>query len=98
MFQELNDMAIPVLIYIIAIVLMSWRAIAQRNFDSYAIYAATGAIFFLISDSLIAINKFYIEIPDTRWLIIVTYWIAQTLIFYSAYKSDDEQQNNSILN
>lgn len=92
MFQGLNDMAIPVLIYIIAIVLMSWRAIAQRNFNSYAIYASTGAIFFLFSDSLIAINKFYVEIPNTRWLIMITYWLAQILIFYSAYKTEDKQQ------
>ena len=97
LFQGLNDMAIPVLIYTIAILLMCWRAIAQRNFDSYAVYAAAGAIFFLISDSFIAINKFYVEIPDTKWLIMITYWIAQALIFYSAYKSDDEQQANPIL-
>lgn len=94
MFQGLNDMAIPVIIYIIAIVLMSWRAVAQRNFDSYAIYASTGAIFFLISDSLIGINKFYVEIHDTRWLIMITYWLAQILIFYSAYKTEEKQQTN----
>ncbi len=86
LFPGLQQMAIPVLLYLIVILVMSWRAIAQRNFNDLAIYAATGAIFFVLSDSIIAFNKFYIEIPHAKWLIMFTYWTAQILIFYSTQK------------
>ena len=83
LYPGLQQMAIPVLLYIIVILIMSWRAIAQRNFDHYAIYAAIGSLIFVLSDSIIAFSKFYVDIPLARWFIMVTYWSAQGLIFYS---------------
>ena len=88
LFPGLQQMAIPVLLYLIVILVMCWRAIAQRNFNKLAVYAATGSIFFVLSDSVIAFNKFYIEIPHAKWIIMFTYWTAQTLIFYSTQKTD----------
>ena len=86
LYPGLGTMVVPVIVYITAIILMAWRSIAQRKVDGYAIFAAVGALFFVFSDSLIAFNKFYEPIPAARWLIIVTYWTAQYLIFYSAFK------------
>lgn len=39
-----------------------------------------GAVFFLISDSMIAINKFYQPIEEAGIIIMGTYCIAQLLI------------------
>jgi uncharacterized membrane protein YhhN len=91
LYSGLGNMTVPVLIYIIIILTMSWRAISQHSFDQFAIYAAAGSLFFVISDCIIAFNKFYVEIPLARWLIMTTYWTAQSMIFYSAYKSVDEE-------
>ncbi len=90
LYPGLDNMTIPVLIYVIVILTMSWRAIAQHNFDQFAIYASAGSLFFVISDCIIAFNKFYVEMPHARWLIMVTYWTAQSMIFYSAYKSAND--------
>jgi uncharacterized membrane protein YhhN len=84
---HLQEMKIPVLIYIIVILTMAWRAFAQSKFNRYAIFAVIGALLFVFSDSLIAINKFHTAIPFARYFIMTLYWGAQSLIFYSAYKS-----------
>ena len=88
LFPGLHALALPVLFYVIVILTMVWRAIAQYNYDRFAVFAVIGALFFVASDSLIAINKFYTLVPYSRWLIMLTYWLAQSLIFYSAYSTD----------
>ena len=90
LYPTLGKMTIPVIAYLVVILVMCWRALAQNNYDEFAIYAAAGSIFFVISDSIIAFNKFYVEIPLARWMIMVTYWAAQSLIFYSAYKARED--------
>ncbi len=90
LYPTLGKMTIPVIAYLMVILVMCWRALAQNNYDEFAIYAAAGSIFFVISDSIIAFNKFYVEIPLARWMIMVTYWAAQSLIFYSAYKAKED--------
>ncbi len=85
LYPGLGNMAHPVLIYIIVILTMCWRAFAQTDFNKYAVYALAGALLFVVSDSLIAFNKFYVELEFARYLIMLTYWAAQSLIFYSAY-------------
>ncbi len=91
LYPGLHKLAFPVLLYIIVILAMSWRAIAQRNFDKFAGFAAIGSIFFVFSDSIIAINKFTTAIPYAGYIIMITYWTAQSLIFYSAYKTQQQQ-------
>lgn len=41
-----------------------------------------GAVFFVISDSLLAINKFSSPIPNSGFLVMSTYMLAQYLIMY----------------
>ena len=89
LYPGLNDMTIPVLVYLLVIITMAWRAISQGKFDKYAIYAVIGSYFFVLSDSLIALDKFYMVIPYSRWMIMLSYWTAQSLIFYSAYRSSE---------
>lgn len=85
LYPGLGNMAHPVLLYILVILTMSWRAIAQRDFNKNAIYAVAGSVLFVLSDSIIAFNKFYVEIQHADYLIMLTYWMAQILLFYSAY-------------
>ncbi len=85
LFPNLGSMAIPVLVYLLVILTMVWRAFAQRKFNVFAIYALVGSLFFVFSDSLIALNKFYTVLPYSRGVIMTTYWIAQFLIFNSAF-------------
>jgi uncharacterized membrane protein YhhN len=88
LYPGLGEMAIPVLFYVLVILTMVWRAFSQRKFDAFAIFAFIGSLFFVFSDSLIALNKFYMPLPYSRGVIMITYWTAQSLIFYSAFKSE----------
>lgn len=81
-FSNLEDMMIPVIIYAIAITVMCIAAInrsGRTNFYSF-LFVFIGALFFIASDSMIAINRFYTEISSASLLIMSTYIIAQYLI------------------
>ncbi len=81
-----RDMLLPVAVYMGVIIIMVWRAFVQRNYDKYAKWAFAGAVVFLLSDTLIAVNKFYSPIEGELWYIMTTYWLAQAMIFYAVVK------------
>lgn len=71
---------IPIIIYMIAITVMAITA-SERNINSESYWLVLiGAILFVLSDSLIAINKFVVTIPLQTILIMGTYILAQYLI------------------
>ena len=77
----LGDMLFPVLAYLLVILVMAATAFLRKrsNRNSY-ILIFVGAIFFMISDSLLALNKFYQPLPLSNISIILTYALAQYLI------------------
>lgn len=85
-YPYLGNMKFPVIIYIIVIVTMLWRAFLQRNFDNFAIFALIGAILFAISDTNIAFTKFIQDYDYSKIVTIVFYWTAQFLIYKSTIK------------
>ncbi len=90
---HLGDMRIPVLVYVVVITTMLWRSFVQRNNGKLAKYAFIGAVFFTLSDSMIAIYRFYEAFPFDRELTIATYWIAQYLIFLSTTTTRKVKKN-----
>ena len=81
-FPGLKDMMIPVIIYALVITIMGISAINRsgRTNQYSFLFVFLGALFFIGSDSMIAINKFYMEIQSASLLIMSTYIIAQYLI------------------
>ncbi len=83
LFPGMDGFMRPVIvIYGLSLVGMSVTALNRRGKVSPAVFnrVFVGSIFFVISDSMIAINKFYHEIPKASFLIILTYILAQVLI------------------
>jgi uncharacterized membrane protein YhhN len=81
----LGDMTIPVVVYMLAIGTMMWRAAARWDGQPGATAAVIGAILFGLSDTLIAIEKFRTPLPGVpSFAIIVLYWAGQTGIAASA--------------
>ncbi len=78
----LGEMLIPVLVYMIVILIMAVTAFWRKgNVNRQSFYLVfIGALFFIFSDSLIALDKFYMSIPLARTGIISTYAFAQLLI------------------
>ena len=78
----LGDLFIPVIIYMFVILMMVNTAfLRQGNVpkNSY-ILVFLGALFFITSDSLLALNKFYHPLPLANVWIMTTYAFAQLFI------------------
>jgi len=78
----LADLKIPVIIYacIISIMLYFSLNIPFRISQKIRRFFFIGAACFVISDSLLAINKFYHTFPAADFLIMLTYCVAQYFI------------------
>ncbi len=76
---------IPVLIYIVVASVMVWMAV--NNYLVYrnprSVYIASGAILFILSDSVLALNKFRSKIKFAEMLILGSYYTAQFFIAIS---------------
>jgi uncharacterized membrane protein YhhN len=76
----------PVLGYVTVIALMGWRA-AVRALDADAgssgARALGGALLFMLSDALLAVNRFARPFAAGDAAVMVTYYAAQTLIALS---------------
>ena len=80
---QLQDMAIPVYIYLMAITLMGIFAALRASENDFTLY---GAIAFIVSDSILAINKFMMPVPAADYLIMITYYLSLFLIVYGFLK------------
>lgn len=79
MIPKLGPLLVPVFVYVLVIATMLWSS--SRYAHAYKKYLPLlGAILFVLSDSLIAINKFITPFSQARYAIIITYWLAQYLI------------------
>jgi uncharacterized membrane protein YhhN len=82
---KLGPMKLPVFIYIAAITTMAGFA-AARYIDrggTKPLLAFIGAVLFLISDSVLAYDRFAKRIPGARIIVLGTYFPAQLLIALS---------------
>jgi uncharacterized membrane protein YhhN len=86
LWQDVNDMRLPVLLYAIVILTMAWQALGQwqQTGETRAFFAFIGALLFVTSDALLAINRFSAPIPASSLFVLGSYYIAQWFIGVSA--------------
>lgn len=86
LFPYLGGLKIPVMIYALVITVMSMQALFRYGFtNSKSFYLVfIGALFFMLSDSLLAINKFMNPLPLASLAVMTTYILAQALIVEGA--------------
>lgn len=95
---HLGAMKLPVALYGMVIsfmLLLSLHMPGIINKNAGRLMAA-GAILFVISDSLLAINKFYSPFEMAGILVMLTYGVAQLLIVEGAAKYIGSVQNSSL--
>lgn len=79
-----GGLLLPVVLYLLAISAMALGA----TFSALPLPGLLlGALVFVSSDSLIAINKFVIAVPAAQLLIMLTYYLAQWLICQSVIQA-----------
>lgn len=83
LMPSLGNMKIPVVLYTVVISLMLLTVLHACNSSSISgKWCIAGAILFVISDSILAINKFYSPFPYAGFLIMLTYGMAQFSLVY----------------
>ena len=78
-WPKLGGLKFPVLFYILVSGLMGVAASFHAPFSWILV---GGAIIFMVSDSMIAVQKFWRPVPYSDFLVMSTYYIAQFLIFW----------------
>lgn len=73
-YPNLNDMLIPVIFYMLVLTIMA--SITWMTDKSNGFLVLGGAVF-VISDSILGLNRFYLEIAHADIAIMITYYIAQ---------------------
>ncbi|WP_445360898.1 lysoplasmalogenase [Microbulbifer sp. EKSA005] len=79
-----GDLAPAVMAYLLAILAMAVAA-AMHKGDSTLLFS--GAVIFMASDTLIAINKFITPLPLADAAIMLTYYSAQLCILYGIHRA-----------
>jgi len=82
LYPYLGELTIPVMIYALVLTMMVLQALFRFGFTSKRSFTLVfiGALFFMVSDSLLAINKFLEPLPFASLSIMFTYITAQYLI------------------
>lgn len=86
LWPRLGDYRLPVLVYLLIIVAMAWQAATRWNdlHTTAAGLAALGAALFVLSDSVLAWNRFGRPFRAAQAVVLSTYFAAQWLIALSA--------------
>jgi alkylglycerol monooxygenase len=76
--------------YAMVIALMAAQAIGRAVVlrDSASVAVAVGAVFFMLSDALLAINRFAQPLPMAQFWVLATYYAAQVLIVRNSVATD----------
>lgn len=79
---SLGKLKLPVLLYVGVIMVMAWVAFERwiQTGQSGALMAACGAVLFVVSDTILAINRFRAPFTSARFLNLATYFAAQWFI------------------
>jgi uncharacterized membrane protein YhhN len=82
LYPNLGELRIPVIVYTLVITVMVLNGLfrlGRTNPESFWMVLG-GAMFFMVSDSLLAVNKFLLPVSNSNFWIMSTYIIAQFLI------------------
>ncbi|KOP36458.1 lysoplasmalogenase [Flavobacterium sp. WLB] len=94
LLPALGDLKIPVIVYasVISVMLLfayNGLLIWKKPANQYVFF---GALFFVISDSILAINKFHFPIQKSSFIIMLTYLVAQYLIVKGILKLNSKKE------
>lgn len=84
-----DALRVPVVIYVVALAAMAAQAavVALQQPSRGATAAALGGLSFVVSDALLAIDRFHTPLPLAPLWVLASYWVAQSLIGRSVWYS-----------
>ncbi len=92
LYGSLENMKIPVLVYILAILVMVWQGINLFLIDQTTanLLVLIAVLLFMISDSILAFDKFKSPFESAGIFILLTYWASITLLANSTTITEDD--------
>lgn len=97
LYPALGELKIPVLLYTIVIttmVVFALNRIEKVSAKSFR-YVYYGAIIFMISDAVLAINKFLVPVENAQIIIMASYILAQFLIVEGVLQQGEKKNTNN---
>jgi uncharacterized membrane protein YhhN len=87
-WDGLGSLRAPVIIYVAVIVAMWWASLGRWRVrrNASGSLAALGATAFVLSDGLLAVNRFRSPLPMAALLVLLPYYSAQFLLSRSAWE------------
>jgi len=89
----LGDLEVPVILYASVISIMILFALkgllVWKKPGNFIVFS--GGFLFIISDSILAVNKFYAPVPKSSFFIMLTYLLAQYLIVVGILKLNPKE-------
>lgn len=84
---KMGDLTVPTIVYLVVIFFMSFVAMLLLSVPNLLAFALVyiGACLFMISDGIIAVDKFDTQISKNRIYVMITYGMAQFLISQGIY-------------
>ena len=94
LWPHLGPLAMPVAVYGVVLVAMAWQAAERWAVlrSGPALGAALGGVLFVLSDSIIAVNRFVAPFRASRLVIMTTYIAAQWFIARSVGESHNPRK------
>ena len=85
LWPHLGKLRAPVVVYMLTILAMGWAAAGRRMLTAQegSLLAFLGALFFIVSDSVLAVDRFKGRFRSAQLVILTTYFAAQWLIALS---------------
>lgn len=87
---NLGGLMLPVQLYILVITTMLWRAAVRFDLPRVTRFSAgaglVGALFFVLSDTILAFRLFETPIQLGGWAVMLTYWLGQLGLALSAWR------------
>ena len=89
-YPNLASLFIPVMVYMISIIIMSWQGIFLQISSPKKAFKTLGfaVSLFVLSDGLLALDKFYVSFPLSGLFILITYWFAIFLLAEATTKEE----------
>lgn len=88
LWPHVGALRLPVLVYALVLLIMGWQA-GERWWtvrSASALLAMVGALLFIASDSILALDKFRAPIPHRDLLIMSSYYAALMCIAWSVHR------------
>lgn len=90
LYPSLGTLKIPVMVYALILIVMVLNSVFRygRTINASFWLVFVGSIFFMLSDSVLAINKFFSPVTAAGFWVMSTYILAQFLIIQGLLKHD----------